>query len=224
MAQKLISRADLARRRSVSRAAVTLFLQGKGAAACHGDRVDANHPLVRAWLARSDRSPTPAPKAPKSTPAAPTPKARAARKAPPAPPEVRPVPLVEEAPAPTAELDAYADLLRPLVERFGTDRRFRDWLQSLKDIEAIVEKRLANEERQGRLVSRDLVKTHVLGLIDAGNRRLIDDAPKTIARRLLAASKAGESVEASEESVREVIESHLGPVKKNAVRLLEEGI
>jgi hypothetical protein len=227
MAPRLITRAELARLGGVSRPAVTKLLRGSLKAAAQGDRVDAAHHAVRAWLAskgKADAPRTAKAKPTKKTQAAPTAVSSKAPKEPPAPPAVRPTLPEEQPAAPTQELDAFADLLRPLVERFGTSRTFRDWLGSLKEIEAIIEKRLANEERQGRLVSRELVQTHVLGLIDAGNRRLLDDATKSIARRIHGAVKSDGTVEGSEQIVRDILESHLGPVKTNAVRLLSEAV
>jgi hypothetical protein len=60
---ELISRAELARRRGCSRAAVTLACRERLAAAVHGRQVDAAHPETRLWLAATDRAPTaPAPR------------------------------------------------------------------------------------------------------------------------------------------------------------------
>jgi hypothetical protein len=222
MPQKLISRADLARMRGVSRAAVTQALRSKLAPALHGQLVDASHPVVKAWLGAADGAATASPKPAKAPPPTPTKPTRTAKNAAPQPPAVRPE-LPPEEPAPSDdELDAFAELLRPLVTRFGTSRAFALWLAAADKLEVIRERRLKNEEAEGKLISRDLVKTHVLGAVEAGNRRLLNDSPKTIARRIYAAAKAGEPVESAEQVVREIIESHLGPVKTTAVRLLRE--
>jgi hypothetical protein len=66
---ELISRAELARRRGCSRAAVTLACRERLAAAVHGRQVDAAHPETRLWLTGTDRTPTAAGprKAPKAS-------------------------------------------------------------------------------------------------------------------------------------------------------------
>jgi hypothetical protein len=55
---ELVSRAELARRRGVSRSAVTQLCAGRLAAAVHGRQVDAAHPEVLFWLAQADGAPT----------------------------------------------------------------------------------------------------------------------------------------------------------------------
>src|SRR5690606_8499244 len=78
------------------------------------------------------------------------------------------------------DLEQLAALLAPLTERFGLESAFKDWLDALKKIEEIREKRLKNEALEGNLIERELVKTHVFGAIESGNRRLLSDTPKTI--------------------------------------------
>lgn len=120
------------------------------------------------------------------------------------------------------ELARIARQLRPLINRFGTRRGFRDWLGSLKDIEEIRKKRLDNEETEGRLISRDLVKTHVFGAIEGSQRRLLGDFPKTITRLLYAAANSKESIEVAEDKVRSAVTQILKPVKATAVRVVDE--
>ncbi len=68
----LISRAEAARRRRCSRAAVTLACKGALADACVGSRIDADHAAYRFWLAAADRSPTASLTQAGAKPAAPT--------------------------------------------------------------------------------------------------------------------------------------------------------
>lgn len=110
--------------------------------------------------------------------------------------------------------------LDELVRKFGTALAFRDWLIARKTIADIHEKELKNERTMGALIERELVKVHLLGLIDAAFRRLLADAPKTIARRLYAQAKSGEPVEDAEKLVRETISSILQPAKTSAARVL----
>jgi hypothetical protein len=127
--------------------------------------------------------------------------------------------IPEVADASREEVDKLRRALRPILARFGTRRGFRDWLVALKDLEDIRKKRLDNEETEGRLISRELVKTHVFGAIEGSHRRLLGDAPKTIARLLYSMAKTGETIEAGEQRARDVIETVL-----KTVRNLERGL
>jgi hypothetical protein len=111
--------------------------------------------------------------------------------------------------------------LRPIVNRFGTRRGLKDWLDALNKLEEIRKKRLDNEETEGRLISRELVKTHVFGAIEGSNRRLLGDFPKTITRLLYASANAKESIEVAEEKVRSAVTQILKPVKATATRVIE---
>lgn len=113
-------------------------------------------------------------------------------------------------------------ILRGLAERHGAKRSFRDWLDALKRREEIRRLRLDNEETEGSLIRRDLVEKHVFGAIDASNRRLLIDVPKSAARRLYAAASSGHPVEEAERILREIIGSQLKPVKTNAARVLRQ--
>lgn len=209
--------------------AITKACRGSLKAACVRDRIDIDHEAATAYLARhgvvlapADGAPTTSPKRRPPKAARPTASPKMAAEKARAPTASRPVPPSEEAPPPTPELDAFAEMLAPLVQRFGTGRIFRDWLLAVKDIEAIREKRLDNDERQGRVISRELVRTHVFGAIEASNKRLLGDAPRTIARELYALAKSGAPIEEAERAVRESIGSQLAPVKTTAARMLRD--
>jgi len=115
-----------------------------------------------------------------------------------------------------------ADTLRPIIERFGTKRALRDWLLALKEIEVIREKRLGNEETEGLLIYRELVRTHVFGKIEACNRRLLGDVPKTLTRRVYALANAGTAIEEAEQVVRGLMSDQLNPMKAAVERTLDE--
>lgn len=245
---RLVSRAELARLVGVSKPAITQHCDSaKLRAACHGTRVDLDHPLVAAYFAARGKELPPA------LPETPKPKsARRADVAPPSPQKPRP-PALPAPPAepkrgrgrpraPTSEdpdedvghmrpppgvvegssedLKDLTELLLPLVERFGTDTRFADWLSSLKDIELIREKRLKNGETEGGLISRELVKTFVFGAIEAANKRLLGDAAKTIASKVYNSTRAKGTLEEAQRLVRDEISKQLKPLKTTAARHL----
>lgn len=192
-------------------AAITQVAARWAPAALAGKLVDVSHPDVQRYLAKRDVDPTLA--------------AQVAEK-PPAPPTVvRPVPDIRDAYSDTTadDIEQYAHwTLEALVRKFGTATAFGDWLDARKRISDIREKDIKADERAGKLIPRDYVRTHVFGHLEAANRRLLQDTPVTIARRLYAAAKSGMSIEDAESLVREIISSQLRPAKDAAAKALRE--
>lgn len=224
----LVSRAEFARTCSVSEAAVTKWCKNAGAPACVGKRIDRDHPAAVAYAQTHGVKPTAPAKPAKVSPPKPTapPSKKGAKRRPDPPP---PAPSDEPPPAPALdiseeEIERYERLpLATLKQLFGTAIAFKDWLDACKKIVDIKEKQLKNAETEGRLISRELVTTHVFGAIEASNRRLLGDAPKTIARRLYGMARGGSSLEEAEAVVREIVSSQLRTVKSTAIRNLREG-
>jgi hypothetical protein len=207
---RLISRAELARLAKVSDVAISKACKARLAPACVEKRIDLDHPAVLDYLASKGVAP---PRKLESEP-------------PPPPAEERPSRREladddEDEDAEDLDVEHFADLtLRQLTDRFGTKVRFKDWLDARKKIADIQEKDLKNDETTGRLIERELVRTHVFGAIEASNKRLLQDAPKNIARRIYAMAAANVPAEEAERTVREIIGSNLAAVKATAVRVL----
>ena len=119
------------------------------------------------------------------------------------------------------DIEAFADMtLRELIQRFGTETAFCDWLKATKDIEHINEKRLKNAATKGELVSRHLIKIGVIDPIDSAHIKLLTDGAKTIARRATAMHGAGRPLEDVEEFVKDQITSFIRPIKAKVARAL----
>lgn len=119
-------------------------------------------------------------------------------------------------------LGSYADMtVRQLVEQFGTERAFKDWLEAHSKIEDVEQKRIRNQERRGELVSRDLVARTVFSAWEDSHRRLLSDIPRTLVARLYANAHAEVEKEQSEEMVRDLISGVLRAVKDTAEKALE---
>lgn len=222
---RLDTRSGLARIAGVSPAAITKACKGALSEACVGKMVDLDHPAVVAYLKKKGVDPTAgrpkrSKKADPPTESRPRKRRKRRRRAPDPPAtEEDDIDLPGPNEVTEEEIEAYAHLtLDELVEKFGTAVRFAKWLDARKKISEIREKDLKNDETDGRLIDREFVRTHVFGAIEAGNRRLLGDAPKTIARRLYSLAKAGAPVEEAEAVVREIISSQLRPVKTAAAR------
>lgn len=121
------------------------------------------------------------------------------------------------------DVEQYADwTLRQISDQFGTVTAFKDWLDARKKQVSVREKELKNWEAEGMLISRDAVRTHVFGHIEGVNRRLLQDVPKTIARRVYALARSDTPVEDAERLVREILSSELRPMKERVARTLRD--
>lgn len=121
------------------------------------------------------------------------------------------------------DIENFADMtLREIIQRFGSDYAFLDWLKATKAIEDINEKRLKNAQTRGELVSRDLMKRGVIEPIDSAHIKLLTDGSKTIARRTVAMSGAGQPLEEIEKFVADQITSFIRPIKAKVARALRE--
>jgi len=108
--------------------------------------------------------------------------------------------------------------LREIIEQYGTDVRFLDWLKATKEIENIDEKRVKNAQLRGELVSRKAVKIGIVDPIDAAHTRMLTDGAKTIARRSMALSKAGKDLTEIEEFIKDQLSSFIRPVKSKVAK------
>jgi hypothetical protein len=210
---RLVTRSELARHAGCTSVAVTLACKGRLKDAVRGNRVDLDHPKVQAWLKKRGRE-APAPPPSEVLPAqlAPAPGPRGAQTAP-----VRTPEGIED-------IHGFEDLtLREIVARYGSMSVHSDWLDMRRKQTQIREREIKNHELEGKLIPREAVRVHVFGLIDGAFRRLLQDSPKTIARRVYAMARAGEPVEKAEELVRDSISSLLRPLKDGAARVLRAG-
>lgn len=114
--------------------------------------------------------------------------------------------------------------LGELVEKFGTDIAFLDWLRATQTIENINEKRLKNAVVRGELVSRDLVKSSILNPVNSAHIKLLTDGSKTIARRVMAMTGAGKDIVIIEKYVKDQITSFLRPIKAKVKRLINDDV
>lgn len=207
---RLISRAELSRCAGVSDAAISKACKAQFPGACDGRRVDVDHPEVVAYLKGKGKKP-------------PAVRRAAVVKPPEAPapsPRFAPQLTVERQSGTDEDLDELADLLEPLMRRFGTAQAFRDWLVALKTIQEVRSKRLDNEETEGRLIERELVSTHIFSALENFHKRLLTDVVTTISQRLYGAAKGGVPLEEAKRIVRGIISEQLKPVKITAARVL----
>jgi len=117
----------------------------------------------------------------------------------------------------------FADMtLRELIQRFGTDTAFLDFLKAVKTIEDINDRRIKNAEARGELVSRKLVKVAIIDPINSAHTKLLTDGAKTIARRVVAMTGSGRTLEECEAFVVDQLSSFIRPVKSKVARVVQE--
>lgn len=138
------------------------------------------------------------------------------------------------APAPVSVVEAMAvDLpehlralldwrLRDIVNRYGNIPHFEAILKATKTIADIEEKQTKTAQRRGELVDREFIRTHVLGVVDGTLRRLLDEAPSTLAVRALALAKTGGTEGELEDAFRKILTAQLRDMKTSAVRGLRK--
>lgn len=220
MPPRLISRAELASIAGVSRTAITKACKKQLAAACVDDRVDGDHESVRKYLASKGAKLPPAPAARAAAKPSKKRESKSPRSSVP-PPSINISIDDDDDDDASATIESHKELtLEALVDRFGSKRRYKDWLEALKKIEDIRKTRLDNDETEGRLIDRELIKTHIFGAFEAAFRRLLTDVPKTATRLIYEKAKSGVPVEQAELLLRERIQNQLKPVKATAERVL----
>jgi hypothetical protein len=234
LAQRLISRAELARRADVSKAAITKRCAKDFVPALVGEKLDLDHPVIQSFL--SDRGvSTPAParaptKGRKSTAAAAGAPTAGLVDAPLdqlATPAYRPDlppddPRRAFSPGSPEDLEYLTTLLDPLVRYFGTDEGCKNWMIALREKENIRAKRLDNEETEGLWIPREFVVVHILSLLEETNKRLLGDMPKTLVRRLFALANSGATTTDGEREAREAVSSHLDAVRQKISKTIRD--
>ena len=117
------------------------------------------------------------------------------------------------------DLDAVGDLrLREIDERYGSVTGLGDYIELRKKTAETQRIELQNAETKGQIVSRDFVRTHVIGLIDATFRRLLTDTVKTFSTRAQAMTQAGASLEEIQHVGADLMSATLASLKGSAAR------
>jgi len=212
-----ITKAEFARRKGVSKQALTKAVRGPlGAALLDGGRIDASHPEAIAY--HSDAAPPKAAKKPQKKPRG-RPKGRKLPKAAPSDPTPPPAPKLNSA----GFAEELADLtLREIADRYKSVTAYKDLLSAYNLRERARNNWLKNEVAEGRLIERKVV-SQVFSALDSAFKRLMSDTAKTATRRTYAAVRANEPLETAERVTAELIGSQLKRLNDNFARALRAG-
>lgn len=198
----LISRAEMARKLGVSRAAVTQACREGGRLhdACEGNSVNILHKAARTWL--FEREGTRLEQLPPAEPLPDVPPIEVDED--PEEPR-RPVASLEAELGPGQRIDlaALAEPLTRLTERYGDVREFEAWVRTRKALEEARKAEMLRERIEGRLIARTTV-VRMIDHIDTAFRLLLSDAPRAIATRI-----APQEVATVAALVRDVMSQHL---------------
>lgn len=79
---------------------------------------------------------------------------------------------------------------------------------------------IANAEKRGQLISREMVRTHVIGLIDSTHKLLLTDVPRKLGNTLPHLVRTGTSVPDLERMIRDEISKVLQREKAGVIERL----
>ncbi len=117
------------------------------------------------------------------------------------------------------EIEPFVDMsLRELIEQFGTVLAFNEWLNAVKKIEDINEKRIKNAKLEGELVFRHSIQVGIIDPVESTHIQLLKDGSKTIAHRVKTMFEAGSEVIEIEEYIRKHISTFIKSLKGKVAR------
>jgi len=212
-----MSKAEFGRRVGRGRSTITEACQGALTAAClHSGRLDVSHAAVAEWCVARGIDPDVLRDVVASRPA----RARAEPQLDRTRPKPDPAPS-DATHARSLPLDGLLDLtLRQITDRFGSQQGFADFLDQRKKLADTLARELQIDRDRGLLVPRAFIETHVIGLIDGTNRRLLTDVPRSLCRELFSLAKSGAPVEEAESTTRKLIEKQIGGEKTRVLRAI----
>lgn len=103
--------------------------------------------------------------------------------------------------------------IEEVVETFGTKLDYKLYVDAVKNIELIHEKRLKNARTMGLLVSKELVKVGIIDRVNAAHIKLLTDGMKTMAVRVEAMVHAGRNRQEIQKFMTDQTSSFIKPMK-----------
>lgn len=213
------SRADFAARCGVTKAHITQMCRkgGRLELACVGQRIDIGHEVARAYMDK--RGALPKGKAAKKTAGKKASKKKLAGGG------ETDEEFGERVRNNFPEIGSYLHLtLKQLVDLHGTKTALKDWVNIRKMLADTHKVELANAERQGQIISREFVQTHLIGLLEELSRRMIADASRTIVQRCYSLAKSDAPIEEAEAVVRGILGQNVKKTKDGIVRKIRRAI
>lgn len=102
--------------------------------------------------------------------------------------------------------------INQIVAKWGTEPEFFGWVKAIKELEAILEKKIKNAESMGQLIHKGIIRRGIIEPIEEAHIRLLQDGASTIVVDAISLHKAGEP----EEEIVSVVEKHISSFLKRA--------
>ena len=147
--------------------------------AVHLRKIDLDHSEVRAYLQKKDAKKNQPPKPPKK-PTAPKSDENTA------------VEMPLEVPKQEFPEELYAMTLKEIVDTYGHIASFSNHVKALKELESYRSKQQKNEKDRGELVDKKVEGNLIFEVLEGLFKRLVDDIPQTVTRRVIAIAKKGD--------------------------------
>lgn len=197
-----VSRREFCERFGVSPQLITKNTKPGAAwhAALEGKLIDMAHPVIVEWAAERG---TPVPD---SRSLVKTGKAAANEKRAAAIKSTATANPVATKPSGEEDVEALGDMtIAQVLEIHGTEAAFKAYLDAMKTIEDISSKRLANAEKEGKLIARELVDRHVFAPVERMFTQILGELPKSVATTSQEAYKAGQTVQDVEAAIYKTV-------------------
>lgn len=221
--QKLTLKSKFAEKAGVNPSTITRISKTVLAGAVQGKFIDENHPAAVNYLMQRNDPDGCARVKTKTGPAIESqPAQEPATKPEPPKPVQKPKNDRRKKTAEPDPVEEYLNYtLQEIIQRFGTDLVFNEYLKAVEKIEVIQDKRLKNAATEGRLIARDLVHVGLIDPINSAHVRLMTDGAKTLVADIIGKHESGESMELIEKSTSDIIGSFIKPVKNKIKRALK---
>lgn len=215
---ELMAKAEFARFMGIAPSSVTRACRTFLSEALVGKRINVKHPLVQDYIRRHKKdSPEPA----KIT--KPSPRTKPNKK------DIAMAQLqakADDGVIPECEipdtLAPYVDFtLRQILQKYGTEAAFVEWLKAVKTMEEIEERRLKNADKRGQLVSRELIRRGVIDVVNTAHLRMLSDGAKAIASEVSAMSLSGSNEIQMQDAVADRLTKFIKPCKARMERTIK---
>lgn len=227
MEHRLYPAARIAEACGISRQGLNKFCREKCPDARHGNKIDINDPIMRAYMEskNADVSKQLLPADERTDPQATTPvsqresKLSISRRGSGAANHQKKLTATQNKTVEQVDISDHGNLtLNELVSYFGSDENYRGWLQAKKTQVEIVEREIKVQEKTGEVVKREAMKKSAFGFLEEMNSRLLVDSAVTIATKIYAHCESGDSIEEATKTVREEISKSIKNAKAQIVR------
>ena len=115
-------------------------------------------------------------------------------------------------------------LFYEVIDRFGTDKQFVEWMRGQKMAQEIHEKQLKIQIIRKDLISRKMVEKYTLTHYEEAYSRLVTDAPRSMAVQLIELMATDPKKEDLEDLIRREISNTIKNIKLSTKKSLAENI